>query len=183
MMDGTTCLSELPSHNSSNNINIDVKDVGVSEMNNEMMLDNSTINQIVSGLKNSKVSFELPSRDIPLNTDTHVNDEQVQPNYIPSHTKNDYIKEVVDEEGYLEKQRIHEHRISSVNDFYEELQMPLLVAVLYFLFQLPAFRKFLHKQMPFIYLADGNMNIQGYLTTSLCFAVSYYSLTKAIVLL
>ena len=64
-------------------------------LNNQMTLDQSTISQIVNGLQQASLSgaTSLPSRDIPMHTDTITKDEQVQPNYIPQPSVKDYINE------------------------------------------------------------------------------------------
>ena len=60
-----------------------------------MSLDQSTISQIVNGLQQASIAgaTSLPSRDIPQNTETIINDPRVQVNYIPTTTNNDYITE------------------------------------------------------------------------------------------
>jgi len=67
---------------------------------------------------------------------------------------------------------------SSLDDMYNEIQTPLLIAVLYFLFQLPFVRKFLFTYIPFLFSIDGNLNMNGYLFTSILFGVVFYSLNK-----
>ena len=66
----------------------------------------------------------------------------------------------------------------SLDDMYNEIQTPLLLAVLYFLFQLPFFRKFLFQYFPALFSNDGNFNINGFLFTSVLFGLLFYSLNK-----
>jgi len=56
-----------------------------SQTSSGMALDQTTINQLVSGLQHasSSGSTQLQSRDIPRNTDSIVQDPSIQPNYIP----------------------------------------------------------------------------------------------------
>jgi hypothetical protein len=67
---------------------------------NGFSLDQTTINQIVNGLQKASVNglTQLPSRDIPRNTDTITNDAQIQPNYIPqpnpAQMQEDYIQKM-----------------------------------------------------------------------------------------
>jgi hypothetical protein len=61
-----------------------------------MVLDEKTISQIVSGLQQASTngSTLLQSRDIPMTTTNISNDPQIQPNYIPTPMQNqgvDYI--------------------------------------------------------------------------------------------
>ena len=61
---------------------------------------------------------------------------------------------------------------------YDELQIPILIAVLYFTFQLPVVRKNLFKFLPSLFSKDGNPNLSGYITNSLIFGALYFGLTK-----
>ena len=55
----------------------------------------------------------------------------------------DYIKNYEENSNIVDNYNKHEQYNSSIDDMYNEIQTPLLMAVLYFLFQLPFFRKFL----------------------------------------
>ena len=147
-------------------------------LNNQMTLDQSTISQIVNGLQQASLSgaTSLPSRDIPMHTDTITKDEQVQPNYIPQPSVKDYINEDDDYNNYVRKENFE----NSLDKFYDEFQSPLLLAVLYFIFQLPIFKKVLYQYIPFIFFKDGNYNINGLLFTSCLFAFIYYTVSKSV---
>ena len=69
-------------------------------------------------------------------------------------------------------------RQNNLDDAYNEIQTPLLLAVLYFLFQLPFFRKFLFTYLPVLFSNDGNLNINGFLFTSILFGLLFYVLNK-----
>jgi hypothetical protein len=69
-------------------------------------------------------------------------------------------------------------RNNQMEDVYKEIQIPLLLAVLYFLFQLPIFKKYLFCYFPILFANDGNFNINGYLFTSILFSMFYYLLNK-----
>ena len=58
--------------------------------------------------------------------------------------------------------------------------MPLLVSILYFIFNLPVIRKYLNKYVPNIFNKDGNPNLAGYIVNSLLFGVLYYILNNVI---
>ena len=177
MSDGTTSLSELPTHGSDNNFHLGVKEVQQIE---EHKLDENTINQIVDGIGKSKVSFELPTRDIPMNSVSHTNDQQVQPNYIPKvGQQTHYIDDEIDIGRYATNQQKLQHHASNVNAIYDEIQFPVLISLLYFLFQLPAFRKMLFRNMTFLYLKDGNMNLTGFMFVSSLFGLCFYILQLA----
>ena len=62
-------------------------------------------------------------------------------------------------------------------EFYETIQMPLLVGLLFFIFQLPFIRKNLFIYLPSLFNKDGNPNLSGYLFNSAIFALLYFSFT------
>jgi hypothetical protein len=132
-------------------------------------LDQSTISLLVNGLQQVK-STQLPSRDIPITTEGLSNDVQTQPNYVPSPETEDYI-------GDYEIPRDNKNG-DSLDDMYSELQTPILLAVLYFLFQLPIFKKHLFNYFPILFANDGNLNISGFLFNSALFAMIFYMIHK-----
>ena len=144
-------------------------------------LDQTTISQIVSGLQQAATAGAslLPSRDIPMNTTGHSNDAQVQPNYVPMHERQeDYIKDYEQTSDTIENYNKNMNRSNSLDDMYNEIQTPLLLAVLYFLFQLPFFRRFLFSYFPILFSNDGNYNINGFLFSSVLFGLLFHLLNK-----
>jgi hypothetical protein len=132
-------------------------------------LDQSTINLLVNGLQQAKTT-QLSSRDIPVTTDGLVNDAHVQPNYVPQPETEDYIGDYNVSNDYEDDNKL--------DDIYNELQTPILIAVLYFLFQLPIFRKSLFRYFPILFATDGNLNINGFLFNSILFGMIYYLVNK-----
>jgi len=192
-MSGTTNILELPSEIRENS---NVKEIANRQMDTTNIiqqmtqgtgtqginLDETTINQIVNGLQRASIAgaTQLQSRDIPITTSNISNDEQVQPNYVPTQPqKNDYIKDYEETDDIINNYNKKNQRNNYVDDFYDELQTPLLLAVLYFLFQLPFLRKLLFKYLPILFSKDGNMNINGFLFNSALFGSSYYFLHKS----
>lgn len=153
-----------------------------SQMSEGLSLDQTTINQIVSGLQQASSSgaTQLKSRDIPQITQALTQDPQIQPHYIPPASNQDYIQEYEDNEDIIENYKQKMEYSNSLDQLYDELQVPLLIAVLFFLFQLPIFRKFLFNYFPFLFFKDGNINIYGYLFKSILFGLLYYLLFKTI---
>ena len=122
----------------------------------------------------------LPSRDIPINTTAVNNDTQIKPNFIPEPQNSNYIKNTLTPEDLIGENTKKQHYLDSLDKFYNEFQLPLLVCVLYFLFQLPIFRKTLKKFLPSLFGKDGNHNLYGYFFNSVLFAISFYILVKLI---
>jgi len=196
-MSVSTSILDLPTDpvgngTSSNNISLTASEnLANTPINNKPLnlsvastsLDQTTISQIVNGLQQASYSgaTQLPSRDIPMNTSEHNIDPQIQPNYIPQPKNNsDYIKNYEETSNIINDFNKSNQKQKSLDDIYNEIQMPLLLTVLYFLFQLPFFRNFLFKYLPFLFSNDGNFNINGFIFTSIFFGSIFYLLNKII---
>jgi hypothetical protein len=177
-MSGTTNILELPMENNNTpkmSFTEPVQQQGVA-------LDENTISQIVSGLQRASVNGAtlLPSRDIPTTTTNLSTDAQVQPNYIPPAPKqNDYIKNQEETDDISNQYNKRMESQNSLDEMYNELQTPFLLMVLYFLFQLRFYRKFLFNFFPILFSKDGNININGLFFNSILFGFAYYVLNKS----
>jgi hypothetical protein len=149
---------------------------------NGISLDQSTISQIVNSLQQASLSgaTQLPSRDIPINTTALSNDPQIQPNYVPPPPENveDYITNYEQTSDMINNYNKNSNRQNSLDEMYNEIQTPLLLSVLYFLFQLPFFRRFLYTYLPVLFSKDGNLNLNGFIFTSVLFGLLFYILSK-----
>ena len=105
-------------------------------------------------------------------------DEQQKPNYIPEPEKNDYIEDNSDFESILKRGKDEHDEQDRLDILYEELQTPILVMILFFAFNLPYFNKSLIKNMPSLFLRDGNLKLSGYVFKTFAFGVSFYGITK-----
>jgi hypothetical protein len=107
------------------------------------------MNQFVSGLQQASAAglTTLPSRDIPQTQSHLTQDQQMQPNYVPQeHQHMDYIREQQTNEEIIRKHSQREQQTNSLDNFYNNIQTPILIAILYFLFQLPVVRKNIFKR-------------------------------------
>jgi hypothetical protein len=183
----TTNINDLPTNPSTGgsvggNISLDINEMTQNKntvASSSMTLDQSSISQIVNGLQQASISgaTSLPSRDIPLHTEQLTSDSQVQPNYVPQPIVRDYINDMNDD---INNYYITEKNQNSLDSLYDELQAPLLLSVLYFLFQLPFFKKAIFKYFPFFCHVDGNYNFNGLIFTCALFGFIYYSLSKTV---
>jgi len=178
----STNIFYLPTNPASGNGNINLSaseslPQQSQQQDSQISLDQSTINQIVNGLQQASASgaTQLQSRDISQNTEGLTNDAQIQANYIPPTIPNqpDYIQD-----SYVQQQYVQPS--DKLDELYNEIQMPLFLSILYFLFQLPIVKKQLCTYLPILFSKDGNMNIHGFIVTSLLFGFSFYSVNKSI---
>lgn len=114
----------------------------------------------------------LPSRDIPQMSNRE--DIQTTANYVPQH-KN-YIEEYESIENIKEKKRKDDNRTTSLHYLYQELQIPIIIGLLYFLFHLPIINNWFTRNFKFAFHGDGNMNLNGYILKSIVFAFLYFVL-------
>ena len=135
--------------------------------------------QVESDVEATKGQLRLPERDIPRENTHLTQDNQTKPNYIPE-GPDDYIKKYQTNEVVKEVNKKKEESAKNMDFLYEELQTPLIISLLFFLFQLPVVHKTLIKNIPKLFKNDGNLNTQGYLFNSLLFGSSYYLLIKGI---
>lgn len=126
----------------------------------------------------------LPQRDIPMNIADHTQDEQIQPNYIPRpKITSDYIQEYQETTDKQikqhEKQKLYEKKTET---WLDEMQIPIMIALLYFIFQLPIINTIIFKRFSFlaIYREDGNFNMFGLFLKSILFSSVFFSINKSI---
>ena len=136
------------------------------------------VNEFIGGLQRATASgmTALPIRDVLRNTESVVSDEQTMPNYVPK-APHDYIREHHENtQSFLQHHERSTNRGESIDVVYETLQVPILLAILYFTFQLPVMRKYLLMYLPSIFNKDGNHNLSGLLFISILFSCTYYGI-------
>jgi hypothetical protein len=148
------------------------------------------MNQFITGIQQASAAglTALPSRDIPQMQDQLVQDQQIKPNYIPQQQQQvdgrgsatDYISNYKTREDIVRENAQKQHSTDSLDALYNEFQIPLLLGVLYFLFQLPVVRKSMFKYIPLLFQKDGNLNLGGYISNSILFGLAYYVVMKFI---
>ena len=184
----TTSISDLPSNN---NITMSqnelpnqqppqqmpippVRMVPQSEPQMQVEENAANINSVLEKARQSG-SLSLPNRDIPIDTTQLTHDNEAHPDFIPNNTP-DYIEDVMNLEEIQNKRRKERNKEDSLEELYKELQVPIFIGILYFIFLLPVTNKYFHKFFTFGFRDDGQMNIQGYLVKSFIFASVYYIL-------
>ena len=171
----------------SNNIKNEI--TPVNHMNNNGIMNNNAninnYNELIGQIQHADKmgATKLPSRDIPQNQNVITMDENTKPNFIPNTDKlgeatNDYIANYETANDVLEKYDADEEYADRIEKIYRDLQTPILLAVLYFLFNLPIVRKQLHRFIPNLFSSDGNPNLYGYTFNSIIFAGLFFFVNK-----
>lgn len=152
--------------------------------NEDPAIQQKQMNQFITGLQQATASglTSLPVRDIPTNQEFLARDMQMKPNYVPQAPPGltDYISEHKSNEDMIKEYARRQQKDDRLDELYNQLQVPILLAVLYFIFQLPVVRKNVFKFLPSLFNNDGNPNLYGYVANSLMFGALYFALTKGL---
>jgi hypothetical protein len=194
---GTTSIDSLPlSPQAGENIRLDTYEQNIKipnptqalqqERDNDPATMQKNLNQFVTGIQQASAAgmTALPSRDIPQNQQHLSQDVHIQPNYIPQPENHmDYIRAEQTNDDIIRAQAQKQEKKKSFDIWYDEFQTPVLIGILFFLFQLPVIQKQLCRMLPSLFNKDGNPSLSGYVFTSASFAGVYYFLVKSMYLL
>lgn len=125
----------------------------------------------------------LPSRDIPQDQSHLVQDPEVIANYIQPVKTGDYMRQYEDAtNAKLESHKKEKESKSRVDKLVEEGQIPILVAMLFFIFHMPIVDNYLMKNFSFlsIFDTDGNFSFNGLIMRSAAFGGLYHGVTHLI---
>jgi len=146
-------------------------------------LSSDSINKIITGLQQASSTgmTQLPTSHIPMQTQAHMQDPQVQPNYVPAPPpqKTDYIDQHDTIQSLMQQNKSTKQEQDRLDVLYSELQMPIIVMAIFFVFQMPFFNKKFMKLFPALFLKDGQNNISGYLVKTALFGGLFYGINKA----
>lgn len=198
MSSDTTAIDQLPVASQPNsstapiqqsalgNENVKIENYG-QQLEAERRMDQAIqpvnyTSQLTSALKEASASGAtvLPSRDIPQNTLSNQQDVETKPNFVPKNADTDYIGNILDREKVIQENQRKQNQSDNMDYIYQQLQLPLLVAILYFVFQLPIVRKRMFVFLPNLFNKDGNPNLSGYIFNSVMFAIFYALLLKGL---
>ena len=122
------------------------------------------------------------TRGIHADTTAFQQDEFMIPNHIPSvKLTTDYLKEHEEKMKTLASEHKKEqYQKDLIENAYAEFQTPILIGVLFFLFQMPFINQFLFKNLSFlkIFGEDGNLNLYGLIFKSTLFGLVYFGFIR-----
>tara|TARA_B100000900_G_C20587248_1_gene720108 strand:- start:1768 stop:2427 length:660 start_codon:yes stop_codon:yes gene_type:complete len=147
---------------------------------NELSKDSLT--NLIRGLQDASKtgSTSLQTRDIPMMMEQITHDSSARPNFVPSASA-DKVNYIQDEETMetLIRQKKQQMK-NKMDNFYDEIQTPLLIMVMFFVFQLPIFKKSMINNFPAFFKQSGSYNLKGLVFTTMLFGGSYYGIIKSI---
>ena len=173
----------LPTGSGANTSNPIMQNSPLTMENSQQSNAPPNYNELISQIQKASVygTTALPSRDIPMDPVKVANDVQSQPNYIPPpQFQEDYIKNSITPQNLLATNSKQTKYDANFEKIYGELQLPLIIALLFFLFQLPIVKQYNKKMLPFLFKTDGNPTLYGYIANSVLFASMIYVLLKLV---
>jgi hypothetical protein len=167
---------------SENNLNYTQMNVHPNPYGNSMQPGTMPLPQ--QQMQHEAPQYRLPSRDIPRNTDEYMQDIEITANYIPApKLTSDYIRDFQeDEEVAIKTHKVKKQRERLMDTLLTEIQIPIFIGILFFVFQMPLIDALIFKRFSFmrIYNEDGNFNFYGLFMKSILFGFSYSVLTKGL---
>jgi hypothetical protein len=177
MSQNTTRICDLPE-----NIKMTIQDKESNMVHQPSRPE--TLPQSQIDMLSNAPTHRLPSRDIPMN-ESEYNDPSARPNYIPPMNENrgDYLREYenASREYFANKETV-KAREYTLDYMLTEFQLPILIGILFLVFQLPIVDSFFAKYFSFLatHYSDGNISFNGILFKSLLFSGVFYSIHKTI---
>lgn len=199
---GTTSLDSLPVGDSGSSsaenitLNTEEKNVVIDNKMQELQAQRDAditqkpkgppatmdVNEFVSGLQevtNSGMT-QLPSRDIPIDQNAVLQDAHVKTNFVPESSPTDYITEHQTSEEIIRQNAKKQKSADNLDIMFSELSLPIMIAVFYFLYQLPVVRRAFLKTLPMCYSNSGELKLTGYLVNSIVFGGVIYAASKLV---
>ena len=140
------------------------------------------LNNIIAGLQKaaSNGATELPTRDRPMQTNQVMMDQNIKPDFVPEQPSVDYIQNYNTQQAQLQQLQQDKQRTLNLSYLLDELQLPIIVGLLFYIFQMPYTSSILQKYLTFMFKTDGHYNQVGYISVSVLFGAIYYSTTLAL---
>lgn len=191
MSEETTSIQELPTTQNAPSNQVAVQQQGQSGQPGQQGHQQggpstahppNELNNIIAGLQKaaSNGATELPTRDRPMQTNQVMMDQNIKPDYVPEQPSVDYIQNYNTQQAQLQQLQQDKQRTLNLSYVMDELQLPIIVGLLFYIFQMPYTSSILQKYLTFMFKTDGHYNQVGYISVSVLFGAIYYSTTLAL---
>ena len=160
-------------------------------LQNHQQIPGNVMNEVLQGVQRASANgmTMMPTRDIPMNPNSFTHDDQARPNYVPQPKtvhfqdgdgggSSDYIRDHTSMESIVRANARQSNQLDTLEAIYYDLQMPILLGILYFIFQMPIFRAQLLHFLPSLFGEDGNFKMIGLTATSAMFAGTFFVIMK-----
>ena len=150
--------------------------------NNIPVADDKQMNNMISAVENASMQgLTRLSVDIPQQTHQVLQDPKTIPNYIPDNaTPIDYIQNHITDEEIQNSLHLKQNKRTSIEFLIDELKIPIVLAILYYLFQSKSFKSFIFSKAPSLFNDKGVYSQNGYIYMSILFGGIFYGGVKMI---
>lgn len=150
--------------------------------NTQAALSQDDINKIISGIQEASKQNQtgLPTRDIPMVSSQISQDPNVQANYIPGENAGDYIQNNMGQQELYGNIHTMKQQEQHEKDVFEQYKVPILIAILFLIFQMPAIDKKLYKFIPSLFTSEKSLTFNGFVFKAALFGGLYFGVMKVI---
>lgn len=152
-------------------------------------LSQEVVQQLIEGVQRAKETgaTRLQSRDIPQDQTQITIDQHQKPDHVAGQglnetPKQDYIREMNTMETMLSEKQRNANKEETLNQFYDEIQTPILIVVLFFIFQLPFVQQKVKVYLPGLFV-EGKATLGAYILQAVLFGGTYYGIRQVIQLM
>lgn len=170
----TTSLDALPIGPTADAVQLTVKST-ISNASDKPSYENELITSLQKAAASGMTA--LPSRDIPMHTNELHEDERVKANYIPR-ARDDYIQQQDTIDTMIQQNTNKQRQADYIDDMFNTLSVPLTIALIYFIYQLPIVRLFLFNHLSFCYGKCGDIKLSGRIVESILFGLFIFGMNK-----
>ena len=176
-----TIVSHNPPLQSNYNPNITQSHSMNNEVQQNQQQGNGTdFSQVLSSIGPQPIHTGLPIRDVQQTTDHLMTDQQQQVNYVGDTNQQKYIQGDIGIENAIQQANKDDKKTNLENKIIDELQTPIIIMFLFFVFQMPFVENKLLHYLPFLFTKEKNLSIKGLIFKVLLFGGSYYVLNKVV---
>lgn len=143
---------------------------------NNIPQPNNNIQQQLQTAHNQNQTH-LQSRDIPMDQSKLVADPEIHHDYIEKKKVKNSRKKI---EELLKKYENNDESEKQNRTIIDDIQIPLLITIIFFIFQLPFMNNMFKRLMPSLFRTDGNMTSSSIIVKSLAFGAVYFIISLLI---
>lgn len=141
---------------------------------------NPDFSQVLNVIGTQPTQTGLPIRDVQQTTDHLMTDQQQNVNYAGDINQQKYIQGDIAIEDAIQQAQKQENKTDLENKIIDEIQTPIIIMFLFFVFQMPFVENKLLHYLPFLFTREKNLSLKGLLFKVALFGGSYYILNKVV---
>jgi len=148
--------------------------------------NNDSMNNMLKQVQEASQQGLTNLNSVQTNNNIPINDAQSTANFVPQQQQQqaplqqntDYIQNHVSSENVDEYNKSLEKQQSVVDCMFNDMKIPIIVALLYYIFEMPSLKNYIFKLFPKFFKNDSNLTTIGMAFKSILFSSVYYSVVK-----